>query len=125
MKQQCRQDPQTGYDKRPGNSLEQSRRRRIVNLRVQRQQRPAIEKKQRQAQKEKHPLEIPLAAVAQNHHHPEQHQQRAGGVTDQPNVEKRGHPFQCSRYYPPSLSTAISKCKKILALSKLLITLNL
>jgi len=56
----------------------------IVNLRVQRKERTAIEKKQREAQEEKHALKVPLPPVAENHHHPEQLQQRSGGKSYEP-----------------------------------------
>ena len=42
-------------------------------------------------EKEKYALEISLPAVAENHYHPEKHQQRSGCEADQANVEQSCH----------------------------------
>jgi hypothetical protein len=56
-------------------------------LRVQRQQRGAEEKNDRQAQKEKNALEIPLPPVAKNHDHPKERQQGSRRQHDQPQIQ--------------------------------------
>jgi hypothetical protein len=59
----------------------------VVDLRVQREERPAIKKEQRQTQKKENTLKIALAAVAENHHHPKELQQRAKRAADKPDVD--------------------------------------
>ncbi len=86
--QQGREKAQPGEQHRLGKGVQQRRRFGVVDLGVQRQQRSAIEEKQRQAKKKEHSLEIPLPPVAENHHHPKKLQQRSGSKADQPYVDE-------------------------------------
>src|SRR5271163_4891377 len=91
VEKQRRQEAQPGAQNSLGKNSQQRRRLGIVNLRIQRQQRSSIEEKQRQAQKEKHPLEVSLPPVAEYHYHPKQLEQRPSRVSNQPNVDERTH----------------------------------
>src|ERR1700687_583610 len=63
----------------------------VVNLRVQSEERPAIEKEQREAQEKENALKVALSAIAENHHHPEELQQRPRRVAKESNIEQRIH----------------------------------
>jgi hypothetical protein len=63
----------------------------VVELSVEREKRAAVEEKQCETEEEEDAFEVALAAVAEDDHHPKEHQQRAGGVADQANVEEDAH----------------------------------
>src|SRR5580693_3748286 len=88
MNQQRGQQAQPGAQQRNRRTLQKRRWHRIIDLGIQRQQRAAIKQKQRQAKKEEHALKISLPPVADDHHHPEQLQERASSKTDEPNIDE-------------------------------------
>src|SRR2546425_13320026 len=71
-------------------------------LLLQRKNPPAIKKEQRQAQKKENALKIALTAVAQNHHHPKELQQRAKRAADKPGVDQRCHEPSACRILRPA-----------------------
>src|SRR5260370_41126898 len=76
----------------------------VVDLRVQRQERPAIKKEQRQTQKKENAFKIALAAVAENHHHPKKLQKCAKRVAAKPDVDQQSHePSACRILLPPQI----------------------
>src|SRR2546423_179845 len=91
VKQHRRQEREPNANQHSRKSVHGLRRQRIENLRVQRQQRACIEKEEGKAQEEKHALKISLATVAEDHDHPEQHQQRSSRKSNQSNVGKCAH----------------------------------
>jgi hypothetical protein len=62
-----------------------------MNLRIQRKKRSAVEKKQRQAEKEEHALEVALPPIAENYDHPEKLRQRSCREPNQPDIDERFH----------------------------------
>src|SRR5437879_12253800 len=74
----------------------------MINMRVRRKNQPAIKKEQCQTQKKENALKIALAAVAENHHHPKQLQQRAKRAADKPDVDQRSHEPSACRILSPA-----------------------
>jgi hypothetical protein len=91
MHQQCREGTQADADQRDHRLTQAGGELAIVNLRIHCQQRAAVKQKQRSAKKEKYPLEIALPPVAEDHHHPEQRQQRACRQPDQTQINDGIH----------------------------------
>src|SRR5208283_1733788 len=91
MNYQRRNKPQPEAEKRPGEAKQGGRWSAIVDLRVQRQKTAAEKKRQRQTEEKKHALEIPLAAVTENHHHPEEWEQRSGSQQNEAEIEEQTH----------------------------------
>jgi hypothetical protein len=86
VKKQWRQERQPNTNQTSRKRLQCCARLRVVNLRINRQQRSAVKQEQRERQKEKHALKIPLPSVAKDYHHPEQHQQRSQRKPNQPDI---------------------------------------
>jgi hypothetical protein len=78
-------------EKRPSKVKDCCRRGAIKQLRIQREQAASEKTRQCEAQEEEDPLEIALAAVPQNHHHPEKWQQRSRSQGNQAKVEEPVH----------------------------------
>ena len=94
MNDQRRNEPQPEAQKRPCKAKQRSRRTAVVQFRIQCQQTAAEEERQRQTQKEKYALKIPLPPVSQNHHHPEEWQQRSSGQQNKAEIKEQTHgPF--------------------------------
>src|SRR5712692_4209921 len=89
MNQQRRQKAESGAEQRLGERCQQRRRRKVVDLRIQCEQRAGIKEEQGQRKKEKHALEVALPPVPKNHHHPEKLQQGSGREPDQSQINKR------------------------------------
>src|SRR5208282_4302201 len=87
MNQQGGKKPQTQTHHSPAKNAQGWRNRRVINLRVQSQQRTAKEKQQRQTQEKENPLKIPLPPMTQNHHDPEERQQSPSRQHDQPQID--------------------------------------
>ena len=64
---------------------------RVIDLRVEGEERTAVETEQGEAEEEKDTFKVALATVAEDDDHPEEHQESARGKTDQADVEKGGH----------------------------------
>ena len=60
-------------------------------MRVQGQQRTTVKKEEGEAEEKEHALEIPPSAVPENDNHPEELDQSAQGIADQPEIEQQGH----------------------------------
>src|SRR5277367_2276500 len=87
MDQQRGKKPQTRTDNNPAKNPERWRNRRVIQLRIQSQQRSAKEKHQRQTQEKEDPLEISLPPVAEDHHNPKERQQSPSRQYDQPQID--------------------------------------
>src|ERR1700733_1237169 len=84
-----RAEPET--DKGDDKLAQAGGRLAIVNLRIHCEQRAAVKQKQRSAEEEENALEIALAPIAKDHHHPEQRQQRACRQPDQTQINDGIH----------------------------------
>lgn len=83
--------PQPKAEKRPGELEEALRRCDIEELGVQRQEGTSEEARQREAEEEENALEIALAAMAENDHHPEERQQGPYCERDESEIEQPTH----------------------------------
>src|SRR5271155_4387070 len=84
---------QTGADKNPSEPFQLRRRYCVVGLGVRFEERGTIEKEQSEAQEEEDALKIALAAMSENHHHPEKRQQRSGSENYKLDIQ---HQESCS-----------------------------
>jgi hypothetical protein len=62
--------PQAKAKERPGKAQQATRRSAVVEFRVRVQEAASEETRQRQTKKEEDTLEVALATMAQDHHHP-------------------------------------------------------
>jgi hypothetical protein len=102
MQKERGQHTQSAGNDYDGKLIERRWRLVVVDLRVQRQERPAIKKEQCQTQKKENALKIALAAVAENHHHPKELQQRAKRAADKPDVDQQSHEPSARRILRPA-----------------------
>ena len=80
-----------GINQRPRHRKVQARRSAVVEFRVHCEEAASEETRQRQTKKEENTLEIALAAVAQDHHHPKKGQERPSGEKDKSKIERPAH----------------------------------
>lgn len=69
--------PEAEAQKSPGKGEQAWRRRGVIKLRVQREKTAAANQREGQAEKEEDALKVALAALAENHNHPEERQKGA------------------------------------------------
>jgi len=72
----------------PSESGEERRGLRIVDLGVKGEERAAVKQEEGETEEEKDAFEVALASVAEDNHHPKEHEQSACGESDQANVEE-------------------------------------
>jgi len=83
-----RSETKAGTQDGPGESGEERRGLRIIDLGVEGEEGAAVEEEEGEAEEEKDAFEVALASVAQDNHHPKEHEQSACGESDQANVEE-------------------------------------
>jgi hypothetical protein len=91
MKKEGGRKTQAGAQHGPGKGGEKGRGLGIVDLRVEREKRTAIETKESETEKKEDTLEIALSAIAEDQHHPKEHEQGASSVANQAEVEEDRH----------------------------------
>src|SRR5271165_2706743 len=87
MEEQSGNEDQTETQKKPGEERQLARDNRVVNLSVEGQQRCAVKEEQREAEEKQNAFKVALAAVPENHRHPEKRQQGTGGENDKLDIE--------------------------------------
>jgi hypothetical protein len=58
---------------------------------VEGEERAAVEEKEGEAEEKEHALEVALATVAENDHHPEKHEKCSGSKDDEAEIEEELH----------------------------------
>jgi len=84
-------EPQTKAEKYPSKAQQGGRRSGIEELAVERQEAAAEKTGEGQAQEKEDALEAALAAMAEDHYHPEKRQQRSSSENDEAQIEEPRH----------------------------------
>jgi hypothetical protein len=98
-------ETKAGTQDGPGKSSEERRRLRIIDLRIESEKGAAVEEEEGEAEEKEDAFEVALAAIAEDNHHPEEHEQGACGETDEAHIEQRGHGL-IAKNRPPQKAAA-------------------
>ena len=84
-------NPEADAEKSPGKRKQSIRWNAVVKLGVEREQTAAAKQRQCETKKKEYTLEVTLAAMAEDHNHPEERQESASSQSDQAGVREPVH----------------------------------